>query len=76
MVAKIVKVTENGKHTGEVSCLATDEEHVFSGGADALIKVSKEKRKKTDLCQLRNESRMRTKCELNEWIVAKWKTKF
>lgn len=40
MVAKVVKVTESGKHTGDASCLAASEEHVFSGGADGLIKVS------------------------------------
>lgn len=40
MVAKIVNVTESGKHTGDVSCLFASAEHVFSGGADGLIKVS------------------------------------
>lgn len=50
MVAKIVQVTASGKHTGEASCLFASEEHVFSGGADGLIKVS-EKKKIFDLCQ-------------------------
>lgn len=40
MVAKIEKSVDSGKHTGEVSCLFGSEEHVFSGGADGLIKVS------------------------------------
>lgn len=40
MVATIVNVAESGKHSGDVSCLFASEEHVFSGGADGLIKVS------------------------------------
>lgn len=40
MVAKIVKSTESAKHKGDVSALFADGEHVFSGGADGLIKVS------------------------------------
>lgn len=40
MVAKIVKSVDSGRHAGEVSCLFASEEHVFSGGADGLIKVS------------------------------------
>lgn len=39
MVATVEKTTESAKHNGEVSCLFAEEEHVFSGGADGVIKV-------------------------------------
>lgn len=39
MVAAVEKTTESAKHNGEVSCLFAEEEHVFSGGADGVIKV-------------------------------------
>lgn len=40
MVAQIDVTCEAGKHAGEITALAFDYDHVYSGGSDGVINVS------------------------------------
>lgn len=46
-MGKVDKITDTGKHNGDITTILVDKGYIYTGGADGLIKVrnGREKRK-------------------------------